>query len=472
MITLVNKTTGESINVSKTTFNGENVVGKKVFTARFFNKYTMLTKVSETPEGYPVMVISDEWEVAKTERKPRTPKPATPATKPEAVPANEATPTEATPAQPDVVPAPTEEKPTEEKPAQKPRRGKRTTKPAADVVPTTEEQPATNTDTTPADVAPVPAATPTQSAVVDAFSALTPLFAGVEKNVVAAVFAKLQPVIDELKATAATHAQRVVVTTADGQEHNVEGVTCSDFADIVQDVNEGFAPYMFGAAGCGKSHTARQVADALGLDFYECSQLQFAHEVKGYGDAAGNFVPTPFYNAFTKGGILFLDEWDRTEVQCTTVLNTAMATGSFDFPVVGNKKAHPNFRVIAAGNTAMTGADLEYTAANVVDASSRDRFVFYRMQYDRRVELPVMANNDAELVDFMEDVRRAIDKTKVSMLASYRTTRYLEARKENKQAALRRGLFKGLDTDEVRMIYGALEHKENEWAVAVASMIK
>lgn len=438
MITLVNKTTGESINVSKTTFNGENVVGKKVFTARFFNKYTMLTKVSETPEGYPVMVISDEWEVAKTERKPRTTKPAT---KPEAVPASEATPTEATPAQPDVVP-------------------------------TTEGQPATNTDTTPADVAPVPAATPTQSAVVDAFSALTPLFAGVEKNVVAAVFAKLQPVIDELKATAATHAQRVVVTTADGQEHNVEGVTCADFADIVQDVNEGFAPYMFGAAGCGKSHTARQVADALGLDFYECSQLQFAHEVRGYGDAAGNFVPTPFYNAFTKGGILFLDEWDRTEVQCTTVLNTAMATGSFDFPVVGNKKAHPNFRVIAAGNTAMTGADLEYTAANVVDASSRDRFVFYRMQYDRRVELPVMANNDAELVDFMEDVRRAIDKTKVSMLASYRTTRYLEARKENKQAALRRGLFKGLDTDEVRMIYGALEHKENEWAEAVASMIK
>ena len=459
MITLINKKTGVSVNVYDVKLaNGVIMAGMhngKEKGKKFISQYSSVFTEYRNEEGVQCFRLCEGWEVEKTARKPRTEKPAT---KPDVVPASDAT--------------PTDEKPTEEKPARKPRRGKRATKPAADVVPTTEEQPATNTDATPADVAPVPAATPTQSAVVDAFSALTPLFAGVEKNVVAAVFAKLQPVIDELKTTAATHAQRIVVATADGQEHNVEGVTCADFADIVQDVNEGFAPYMFGAAGCGKSHTARQVAEALGLDFYECSQLQFAHEVKGYGDAAGNFVPTPFFNAFTKGGVLFLDEWDRTEVQCTTVLNTAMATGSFDFPVVGNKKAHPNFRVIAAGNTAMTGADMEYTAANVVDASSRDRFVFYRMQYDRRVELPVMANNDAELVDFMEDVRRAIDKTKVSMLASYRTTRYLEARKANKQAALRRGLFKGLDTDEIRMIYGALEHKENAWAVAVDSMIK
>jgi len=432
MITLKNIQTSEVFNVCNVDFMTDGLVKTntgKDKTARFINSWAHCLELTTDEEGGQAFRIVDGYElVTKRERKPRTGKPAT---KPEHVPASDAKPTENTP----------EHQTPDETPVETP-----------------------TTPTTPT--------TPEQAAVVDAFSALTPLFAGVEKNVVTAVFAKLQPVIDELKATAATRAQRVVVTTPDGNEHNVEGVTCSDFADIVQDVNEGFAPYLYGAAGCGKSHTARQIAEALGLDFYESSQLQFAHEVKGYGDAAGKFVETPFYKAFTQGGLYFLDEYDRSEVQCTTVLNTALASGSFDFPVVGNKKAHPNFRVIAAGNTAMTGADLEYTAANVVDASSRDRFVFYRMQYDRRVELPVMANNDAELVDFMEDVRRAIDKTKVSLLASYRTTRYLEARKDNKLAALRRGLFKGLDTDEVRLVYGALEHKENAWAVAVAEMIK
>ena len=124
MITLINKTTGESVNVYDVKIaNGVIVAGMhngKEKGKKFISQYSHVFTEYHNEEGVQCFRLCEGWEVEKTARKPRTPKPAT---KPEAVPASEATPTEATPAQPDVVPAPTDEKPTEEKPARKPRRG-------------------------------------------------------------------------------------------------------------------------------------------------------------------------------------------------------------------------------------------------------------------------------------------------------------------------------------------------------------
>lgn len=313
--------------------------------------------------------------------------------------------------------------------------------------------------------------TPSQAQVQDAFAALTPLFAGVQANVEQAVMEKLAPVIAQLSRQAQTQTQRLeVVQKGDEDGRIVEGVFCEDFADIVQDVADGFYPYLWGAAGCGKTHTAGQVAQALGLDFYPQTTVQFAHDVRGYGDAAGNFVPTPFYKAFANGGIYFQDEYDRSAPEAAVVLNTALASGYYDFPVVGRVEAHPNFRFMAAGNTQMKGGDEEYVSGQAQDASSRDRVFFYEMHYDRRIELPIMAGGDEELCDFVEDVRRAIRKCGIQHVVSYRETKYMHARDSKKEAALVRSTFKGLERDEIRMIYGELQNKENAWAVALSKL--
>jgi len=107
----------------------------------------------------------------------------------------------------------------------------------------------------------------------------------------------------------------------------------------------------------------------------------------------------------------------------------------------------------------------------VQDASSRDRVIYYEMNYDRRIELPVMAQGDEELVNFVEDVRRAIKTLRISHVVSYRETMYMKARENKKEKALIRSTFKGLEVDEIRLIYGELKNKENAWAKALKNLI-
>lgn len=280
--------------------------------------------------------------------------------------------------------------------------------------------------------------------------------------------------IDEMAAndTTGNVAKAVKVAKAKATAKNAKEVYCKGFDDIVQDVAEGFNVYFFGRAGSGKSHTAEQVARALGLDFYGQTTIQFAHDVRGYGDAGGNFQDTPFFKAFCYGGVYFQDEYDRSNPEAAIVLNSALANGWYDFPIVGRVTAHENFRFIAAGNTQMNGADEEYVTGQVMDASSRDRFAtYYEIDYSHDVEIAI-ANNDAELVAFVEDVRRAIRETGILHVVSYRATKYMSARKDgNKENVLTRCTFKGLNVDEIRLIYGKLHNTSNVWACAMANVI-
>lgn len=255
---------------------------------------------------------------------------------------------------------------------------------------------------------------------------------------------------------------KLVKKTASANEHH-----CADFEEICDYVSDGQPVYLYGAAGCGKSHTAEQVANALGLDFYTQSQVLFAHDVKGYGDANGNYQETPFFKAFTKGGLFFIDEMDASAPEALVVLNTAIANRRYDFPIVGNVEAHPNFRIIAAGNTALTGADTEYTARAVQDASTINRFAFFEMQYEKNVELNVMAKGDKILYSFICDLRKAIAEANIQLCVSYRQTAALateKAVKYGREKALKRVVFGGRDADEIRIIYGLLKDKENVWA--------
>lgn len=289
------------------------------------------------------------------------------------------------------------------------------------------------------------------------------------------MFEKVCAIAYNMKPQTKTEAKTIVLDANNNMKHVVEGVTCNDFEEIVTYIKEGEPVYMYGAAGCGKSHTAEQVAAALGLKFYPQSQILFAHDVKGYGDAAGRYVDTPFYRAFTEGGLFFIDEMDASAAEALVVLNTAIANGFYNFPVVGCVKAHPDFRVIAAGNTAMTGADVEYTARFVQDASTRNRFSFFEMEYDKRIELPIMARGDEEVYNFVCDLRNAIKQTGVVLCVSYRNTHKMTTpafAKFGKEKALRRNVFAGMAQDELRIMYEALADKSNAWAVAMKNLTK
>ena len=289
--------------------------------------------------------------------------------------------------------------------------------------------------------------------------------------------AKVREIVsEELSKLLATDAKKAakVIEAAKKSCGKKDDVYCAKFDRIKAKVARGNNVYLFGPAGSGKSHTAEQVAEALGLDFYGQTTIQFAHDVRGYGDAGGNFQETPFYKAFAFGGLYFQDEYDRSNAEAAIVLNSALANGWYDFPIVGRVNAHPNFRFMAAGNTLMTGADEEYVTGQEIDASSRDRFAyFFEIGYSHEVELHIAHGNE-EIVNFVEDVRQAIKETGIKHVVSYRATAAMTDEVENENdlvACCDESVFKTLDIDARREIYERLNDKTNVWTKALQKLI-
>ena len=279
---------------------------------------------------------------------------------------------------------------------------------------------------TPATPAPVKAA-PQAAAVsadADALGKLAAALNGVLKAPAldeAAVRAIVAAEVDKAIKTAGA-PRRIEVKTAQAV-NPISGTVHERFEDVLNCVANNEAAYLYGPAGTGKTHMAAQIAEALGLDFHYSGQLSQVYEFTGFTDANGRFQPTPFYKAFTEGGLFFLDEMDRSFPEVLTKLNGALANGLFDFPApIGVKKMHPNFRCMAAGNTIGRGATGVYTAANCLDASSLDRFTGkFEITYDSKIEDAI----DKDAADFVRVMRKAAGLAGLDVILSYRAIKGL-----------------------------------------------
>lgn len=423
MITVKNIQTSEVINVLNVVVENGQIISEARRPhkgSRFYRSYPMVQPAGLSVDGRDMHVLADGWElVQKCDRKPRQPK----AKKDEKKTKSE---------QPAAVETVTDNEP----------------------IPQATEQ--TGDDTT------------NEQALI---AALKNLRGG------AVDIAKVREIVaEELSKLVATDAKKAakVIEAAKKNSSKKNEVYCAKFKRIVAKVSRSNNVYLFGPAGSGKSHTAEQVADALGLDFYGQTTIQFAHDVRGYGDAGGNFQDTPFFKAFAYGGLYFQDEYDRSNAEAAIVLNSALANGWYDFPIVGRVEAHPNFRFMAAGNTLMTGADEEYVTGQEIDASSRDRFAyFFEIDYNHDVELHIAHNNEG-IVSFVEDVRQAIKQTGIKHVVSYRATAAMIDEVENENdltACCDESVFKTLDVDARREIYERLDDRSNVWAKALKKLI-
>lgn len=208
--------------------------------------------------------------------------------------------------------------------------------------------------------------------------------------------------------------------------------------------------YLVGEAGTGKNFTLEQIAKEMGLEFYFTNSVQQEYKLTGFIDAGGNFHETEFYKAFTQGGLFFLDEIDASIPEVLVLLNAAIANRYFEFPN-GRVEAHPNFRVVAAGNTVGSGADELYTGRLVLDQATLDRFVVIEFDYDRNVEMN-LAHGNEQLVNFVRGLRRFAKENGVRATFSYRciiTTTKLMETGMNLKTILTIAIFKGLDKDTI-----------------------
>lgn len=256
------------------------------------------------------------------------------------------------------------------------------------------------------------------------------------------------------------------IVTVNDRKTEIKGVVHEQFDKILGFVANNEPVYLSGPAGSGKSHICKQVADALGLKFYFTNAVTQEYKLTGFTDANGNYQPTQFYKAFTEGGLFMLDEMDASIPEVLTILNGAIANGWFDFPApIGFKEAHPDFRVIAAGNTTGHGADSEYVGRNQLDAASLDRFGYVFVDYNAEIENALAV--DIELANFCREFRKVADKSGIQIIVSYRSISRLAKMIPmlGLTEALSTCLVKGLEKDDINIIYNGLSDSKYKTAL-------
>lgn len=211
--------------------------------------------------------------------------------------------------------------------------------------------------------------------------------------------------------------------------------------------------YLVGEAGTGKNYTLQEIAKDLNLDFYFTNSVQQEYKITGFIDAGGHYHETEFYKAFTQGGLFFLDEIDASIPEVLVLLNAAIANRYFEFPN-GRVDAHPDFRVVSAGNTVGSGANELYNGRLVLDAATLDRFVIIEFDYDRNIELS-LANGDESLVNFVRSLRDFTKATGIRATFSYRciiTVKKLKSSGMDLKTILEIAVLKGLDKDTIKTL--------------------
>jgi len=252
---------------------------------------------------------------------------------------------------------------------------------------------------------------------------------------------------------------RKTVVTINDIEVKFEEVLHDQFETILAFVQMNEPVFITGPAGSGKNVLCKQIAKALNLKFYFSNAITQEYKITGFTDAMGVFQQSQFYQAFSNGGLFMLDELDASIPEAAIIMNAAIANRYFDFPApIGYVEAHPDFRIIAAGNTFGTGASYQYVGRNQLDGATLDRFSIVEVHYSKRVEDSVCIGN-MELADFCRDFRKAAEKAGTQVIVSYRAI----SRMAKMEKLLPLGqmmktcLLKGLERDDLKMISGNME---------------
>lgn len=281
--------------------------------------------------------------------------------------------------------------------------------------------------------APAEPAAQLAAAVAAIAAAVTPPAAALDEERVRAIAAE-----EVAKAAPRPHVTEIVLPT--GERRQLPGRQHPAFERVLKLASIRQNILLVGPAGCGKTHLAGQVAEALGLTYaaISCTAGLSESALTGWllpvGDAGRfEYVTSPFVRAYEHGGLVLLDEIDAADPNVLLIINAALANGRMTIPHrVGSPtvKRHPDFVCIAAANTYGHGADRVYAGRAQLDGALLDRFRAGVVTLDYDAELEKQAAPE-ELIKWAHAVRATVSELGLRRVMSTRfildAARQLEA---------------------------------------------
>lgn len=250
----------------------------------------------------------------------------------------------------------------------------------------------------------------------------------------------------------------IEVKRPDDSTYKVPGHVRTEFQEILTAASIGINILLVGPAGCGKTHLAHQVAEALGRQFasISCTAGMSESALQGWmlpGDGgAFQYVPSDFVRMYEEGGVFLFDEVDAADPNTLLFINQALANGSFYLPQrkgATKVQRHTDFVCIAAANTFGTGANSTYSGRERLDEATLDRFRagIVLLDYDTKFERSVV---DPDLLAWGWAVRKRIGESRLNRVMSTRflldATKLLKAGRTVEQ--IKSTYFVGWKADE------------------------
>lgn len=223
--------------------------------------------------------------------------------------------------------------------------------------------------------------------------------------------------------------------------------------------------YLFGPPGSGKSTGAMHAAEALSLAYGYISLNPQTPESRllGYMDANGKYQPSVLYKLYKDGGVFCIDEMDNASAGLLTTLNSLLENGIGAFPC-GQVQRHPDFIVVATGNTAGRGGNMQFPERRAFDAAFAERFAYLPWGYDEAMERAValqIFEKAGKWVDWVQAVRKYAAQNDPKLVISPRATfgiaEFLSCDKSpfTIQETLDAVLFKGIEPERINRIISA-----------------
>lgn len=220
-----------------------------------------------------------------------------------------------------------------------------------------------------------------------------------------------------------------------------------------------------GGPGSGKSTAAMQVADDFGIQYVYIPLGPATPESRifGYMDVNGKFVETPFYRAYTSGGVICIEEMDNASAALLTQLNVALENSHCSFPN-GVQKRHEKCLIVGTGNTCGRGANPTFPERRPFDGAFAERFIYLAWSYDPSLESDIARaewdHDNAELwTMWVQSVRQFVSRERLRVIASPRASqrgaRLLSIGKWTPEKIAEMTIFRGIDNDTQKKIYGA-----------------